>query len=100
MYEQIEKLFPVLLKSLSDFSDEVVKQDLKVLAEIVSSQNCNQSRQTSGIPLEKNRYFPELINDLIRIFNTDRRLLDDRGSFIIRYIGKSLCFFFTVKYKL
>ncbi|KAL0278812.1 UNVERIFIED_CONTAM: hypothetical protein PYX00_000512 [Menopon gallinae] len=86
MYEQIEKLFPVLLKALSDSSDEVVKQDLKVLAEIVSSQNGNQSRETTGVLLEKNRYFPELINDLIRIFNTDRRLLDDRGSFIIRQL--------------
>lgn len=95
MFNHVEKLFPVLLKVLSDSSDEVVQQDLEVLAEIVSSRlvEVNSSEEGSkkvdnsesvSVSLETNKYFPEFINSLLRLFSTDRRLLEDRGSFIIR----------------
>ena len=38
MFQYIDELFPVLLKTLSDTSDEVVILDLEVLAEISSSK--------------------------------------------------------------
>lgn len=36
MVQHVDELFPVLLKVLSDSADEVVQQDLEVLAEIMS----------------------------------------------------------------
>lgn len=89
MFDHVEKLFPVLLKVLSDSSDEVVQQDLEVLAEIVSSRlEVTEGTKSvdNSVSLETNKYFPEFINSLLRLFNTDRRLLEDRGSFIIRYV--------------
>ena len=38
MFQYIDDIFPVLLKTLSDTSDEVVILDLEVLAEISSSK--------------------------------------------------------------
>lgn len=37
MFKHVDELFPVLLRTLSDSSDEVVQQALVVLAEIISS---------------------------------------------------------------
>ena len=83
MFDHVEKLFLVLLKVLSDSSDEVVQQDLEVLAEVVSYQTDGKSSdQTSDLSM--NRYFPEFINSLLKLFSTDRRLLEERGFFIIR----------------
>lgn len=84
MFEHIEKLFPVLLKILSDSSDEVVLQDLEVLAEIVSSQGSSKTIDNKCSNLDKNTYFPEFINNLLMLFSGDKRLLEERGSFIIR----------------
>lgn len=36
MVQHVDELFPVLLRVLSDSADEVVQQDLEVLAEIMS----------------------------------------------------------------
>nr|CAD7585743.1 unnamed protein product [Timema genevievae] len=43
MFPYIEKLFPELRRALSDSSDEVVQQDLEVLAEIISSPSITSS---------------------------------------------------------
>lgn len=37
MYPHIDELFPILLKVLSDSSEEVVQHDLEVLTQIVST---------------------------------------------------------------
>jgi vacuole morphology and inheritance protein 14 len=37
MFRHVDELFPVLLRTLSDDSDEVVQDALKVLAQIISS---------------------------------------------------------------
>lgn len=90
MFEHVEKLFPVLLKVLSDSSDEVVQQDVEVLAAIVSHQNkdsigLNRDMLVEGTKnTEMNKYFLDFINNLLKLFNTDKRLLEERGSFIIR----------------
>ncbi|CAG8581727.1 4384_t:CDS:10 [Funneliformis mosseae] len=67
--------FPVLLKTLSDPSDEVVKRDLQLLAQL--SYNSEE-------------YFTRFMVDLLKLFSTDRRLLESRGSLIIRHLCMSL----------
>lgn len=85
MFEHIEKLFLVLLKVLSDSSDEVVQQDMEVLAEVISYQQGTSEESEPIQPNDStNKYFPEFIDNLLRLFSTDRRLLEERGSFIIR----------------
>ena len=44
MFQYIDDIFPVLLKTLSDTSDEVVILDLEVLAEISSSKIGHSTR--------------------------------------------------------
>jgi vacuole morphology and inheritance protein 14 len=68
--------FPVLLKTLSDSSEEVIKHDLQLLAQISSSSEEN--------------YFRAFMINLLELFSTDRRLLETRGSFIIRQLCLNL----------
>lgn len=67
--------FPALLKTLSDPSEDVIRCDLKLLA------------QMSGASDDAyNSYLANLVN----LFSTDRRLLEARGSLIIRQLCTSL----------
>lgn len=68
--------FPALLKTLSDPSDEVVRCDLRLLAQISSAS--------------EDAYFHSFMADLLSLFSTDRRLLETRGSLIIRQLCVSL----------
>ncbi|KAF4619657.1 hypothetical protein D9613_005002 [Agrocybe pediades] len=68
--------FPALLKTLSDSSEEVIKHDLQLLAQISSS-----SEET---------YFKAFMINLLELFSTDRRLLETRGSLIIRQLCLNL----------
>lgn len=68
--------FPALLKTLSDSSEEVIKHDLQLLAQISSS-----SEET---------YFKAFMMNLLELFGTDRRLLETRGSLIIRQLCLNL----------
>ncbi|KAI8139958.1 vacuolar protein 14 C-terminal Fig4p binding-domain-containing protein [Fennellomyces sp. T-0311] len=68
--------FPALLKTLSDSSEEVVRRDLQLLAQISSHSN--------------NEYFRHFMTNLLSLFSTDRRLLESRGSLIIRQLCLSL----------
>lgn len=68
--------FPVLLKTLSDPSEEVVKQDLQLLAQI--------STHSETV------YFQTLMTNLLTLFSTDRKLLDTRGSLIVRQLCYNL----------
>lgn len=68
--------FPALLKTLSDSSDEVIKHDLLLLAQISTSSEEN--------------YFKSFMVNLLELFSTDRRLLDHRGSLIIRQLCLNL----------
>lgn len=68
--------FPALLKNLSDPSEEVIKYDLQLLAQV--STNSEES------------YFKSFMHSLLGLFSTDRRLLETRGSLIIRQLCISL----------
>ncbi|KAG8739366.1 hypothetical protein FRC10_005685 [Ceratobasidium sp. 414] len=68
--------FPALLKTLSDTSEEVIKYDLQLLAQISSSS--------------EEGYFKNFVMNLLELFSTDKGLLDTRGSLIIRQLCMSL----------
>ncbi|KAH9959873.1 vacuolar protein 14 C-terminal Fig4p binding-domain-containing protein [Russula dissimulans] len=68
--------FPALLKTLSDNSEEVIKHDLQLLAQISSASN--------------DSYFKAFMINLLDLFSTDRRLLETRGSLIIRQLCLNL----------
>ncbi|GJJ79166.1 vacuole morphology and inheritance protein 14 [Entomortierella parvispora] len=68
--------FPVLLKTLSDPSEEVIKRDLQLLAQISSHSD--------------DAYFHNFMLNMLSLFSTDRRLLENRGSVIIRQLCVSL----------
>ncbi|KAG8219009.1 vacuolar protein 14 C-terminal Fig4p binding-domain-containing protein [Butyriboletus roseoflavus] len=68
--------FPALLKTLSDPSEEVIKHDLQLLAQISSSS--------------EESYFRVFMMNLLELFSTDRKLLEARGSLIIRQLCLNL----------
>jgi len=68
--------FPALLKTLSDPSEEVIKSDLQLLAQISSSSD--------------EEYFTSFMVNLVRLFSTDRSLLEFRGRTIIGQLCVSL----------
>ncbi|KAI6127420.1 vacuolar protein 14 C-terminal Fig4p binding-domain-containing protein [Pisolithus croceorrhizus] len=68
--------FPALLKTLSDPSEEVIKHDLQLLAQISSSS--------------EESYFKAFMINLLELFSTDRKLLEARGSLIIRQLCLNL----------
>ena len=68
--------FPALLKTLSDSSDEVIKHDLQLLAQISSSS--------------EESYFKSFMVNLLQLFSTDRALLEVRGNLIIRQLCLNL----------
>jgi len=83
MFNHVEDLFVILMKSLSDTSDEVVQQTLVVMAEIISSKSL-EAITTDPDGKMQNKYFTKFIINLLRLFSTDRHLLEERGAFIIR----------------
>uniref|UniRef100_T1IMF9 Protein VAC14 homolog n=1 Tax=Strigamia maritima TaxID=126957 RepID=T1IMF9_STRMM len=94
IFAHVEEIFPVLLKTLSDPSDEVVILNLEVLAEISLSvagktRQCKMDmilpdsvKELQDSLKRLNSYF---IN-LLQLFGTDQQLLEDRGSFIVRQL--------------
>ncbi|CAO1638889.1 unnamed protein product [Sympodiomycopsis kandeliae] len=68
--------FPALLKTLSDPAEEVIRHDLRLLAQISSAS--------------EDSYFSSFMANLLSLFSTDRRLLETRGSLIIRQLCASL----------
>lgn len=119
MFRHTDGLFPMLLKTLSDESDEVILKDLEVLAEIASSpagqtdQTCScdsaadnklalkapeaakAGQQPSPAPRavdsspstpSMNSYFYKFMINLLKRFSLERKLLENRGAFIIRQL--------------
>ncbi|SCV72707.1 BQ2448_4244 [Microbotryum intermedium] len=66
----------LLLKMLSDSSERVLRMDLQLLAQISASAD--------------DEYFPTFMMSLLELFSTDRKLLETRGSLIIRQLCASL----------
>ncbi|CAD6238651.1 GSCOCG00008503001-RA-CDS [Cotesia congregata] len=83
MYNHIDDLFPVLMRTLGDNSDEVVQQNLVVIAEIISPQSTEDKDKSETTKISP-KYFTKFIVNLLRLFSTDRHLLEDKGAFIIR----------------
>lgn len=77
-YEQSESGLSIalLLKMLSDPSERVLRYDLQLLAQISSTA--------------EDDYFPSFMMSLLSLFSTDRRLLETRGSLIVRQLCSSL----------
>ncbi|PNS20616.1 hypothetical protein CAC42_343 [Sphaceloma murrayae] len=71
-----EGTFPALLKTLSDPSEVVVTRDLLLLSQI-----CRNSDDS---------YFSVFMVSLLKLFCTDRRLLETRGNLIIRQLCLNL----------
>ncbi|XP_046552711.1 protein VAC14 homolog isoform X1 [Haliotis rubra] len=99
-FRYIDEFFKLLLNTLSDPSDDVVLLDLEVLAEISSNPaGDNFTTETTNltipspvrqlVDLQKglNQYFTKFMIHLLDLFKTDRQLLEDRGSFIIRQLA-------------
>lgn len=116
MFRHTDSLFPMLLKTLSDESDEVILKDLEVLAEIASSpagqtdQAGSCDKTDSKIELKvpdksgqhlhtgtramdsspstpsMNSYFYKFMINLLKRFSLERKLLENRGAFIIRQL--------------
>ena len=85
MFEYIDDIFPVLLKTLSDTSDEVVILDLEVLAEISSSKT-GRSDSKNVTPATTSPHFKQFMLSLLKLFSADKNLLETKGSFIIRQL--------------
>lgn len=115
MFRHTDSLFPMLLKTLSDESDEVILKDLEVLAEIASSpagqtepvgscdstddklvlkvpdtvkqgQQPSKAVDTSPSTPSMNSYFYKFMINLLKRFSLERKLLENRGAFIIRQL--------------
>uniref|UniRef100_A0A4W4EUE5 Protein VAC14 homolog n=1 Tax=Electrophorus electricus TaxID=8005 RepID=A0A4W4EUE5_ELEEL len=114
MFRHTDSLFPMLLKSLSDESDEVILKDLEVLAEIASSpagqteysgsrdstdrtelhvpdgskvvQLGSKVVDSSPSTPSMNSYFYKFMINLLKRFSLERKLLETRGAFIIRQL--------------
>lgn len=97
IFVHVEDIFPRLLQTLSDPSDEVVLLDLEVLAEISSSSGTTAAALKSVAPKElsgdsttlggaSNGYFGKFMLSLLDLFQADPQLLEERGSFIIRQL--------------
>lgn len=70
LHEHLGELFPTLLRTLSDVDEQVVRVDLEVLARI---------------SLDKDN-FEMVLNELMSLFQQHRKLLETRGSLIIRQL--------------
>lgn len=110
MFRHTDSLFPMLLKTLSDESDEVILKDLEVLAEIASSpagqtdlvgscdntdhklelkvpdKSNNKAMDSSPSTPSMNSYFYKFMINLLKRFSLERKLLENRGAFIIRQL--------------
>lgn len=73
----IESIFPLLLTTLSYPNEEVVQNDLKVIAKIISPSATEKNNK---------KYFDTFIISLLKQFSCDRTLLKERGQFIIRFV--------------
>ena len=101
MVKFVDDIFPVLLKTLSDTSDEVVILNLQVLAEICSPDKTADTKDpdaaadattaTSG-GKNRNPHFKQFLLNLLKLFGANRNLLETKGSFIIRSVDSLITF--------
>lgn len=96
VFDNITKVAPVLLKSLSDSADKVVRLSLKVLAELSTPPGSelqpgvarpDAASASPALLAAATDFFNSFIVDLLRLFNTERELLEYRGAFIVRHLA-------------
>ncbi|KPV76792.1 uncharacterized protein RHOBADRAFT_34234, partial [Rhodotorula graminis WP1] len=80
----------VLLKLLSDSSERVLRYDLQLLAQISSLGSGPGAGARGAAGGGDDEYFAPLMSSLLELFSTDRKLLETRGSLIIRQLCGSL----------
>lgn len=71
-----ESTFSVLLQTLIDPSETVVKKDLQLLSQISKTSD--------------DSYFSSFMVSLLKLFATDKKLLETRGNLIIRHLSMDL----------
>jgi vacuole morphology and inheritance protein 14 len=82
MTQYIPALLPVLLRTLSDPSDQVVLLNLQVLSRISLAQREElEERQQKE---REEAQFELVLTAILNLFATDRQLLETRGSLIVR----------------
>eukprot|EP00970_Alexandrium_tamarense_P015454 scaffold5185_cov198-Alexandrium_tamarense.AAC.2 len=102
MTEFLTQLLPVLLKTLSDASDDVVLLTLQVLARISLDDGGSRIDSDQGKKKEEHKdshdtihcgllrgkkdekHFKLVINAILGLFASDRMLLENRGSLVVR----------------
>lgn len=96
MNDFLESLLPVLLRTLSDPSDEVVLLNLEVLSRIALGNSTDDTKSNSNLKLDPTIHdgimagksnsskFQMVLNAILTLFSKDRALLELRGSLIIR----------------
>ncbi|KAL1110524.1 hypothetical protein AAG570_008052 [Ranatra chinensis] len=77
----IDVVFPVLLKNLSDHSDDVVLHIIHVVSQIIL-----RSAEDAAIDNNLSPYFTKFLCSLIKLFSLNGQLLEDKGPFIIRQL--------------
>ncbi|KAJ2448892.1 hypothetical protein GGF42_004951, partial [Coemansia sp. RSA 2424] len=77
--------FPVLLKMLSDSSEQVVKLDLELFAQI-SLYSQRISQEEGGEGEEEHSYLLRFLGSLLQMFATDRVLLETRAALMVRQL--------------
>ncbi|CAJ0944419.1 unnamed protein product, partial [Mesorhabditis belari] len=92
LFTHMETIFPQLLSSLSDSSDEVLLLDLHLLSDLCSHKDGNVS-EILGIDAETRKELTGLSQllikfalSLINMFRKDSQLLSERGVLIIRQL--------------
>ena len=99
-FGEMKEIFPAVMLCLCDSYDEVVLICLEVLAEVSSSRagltHSEGINYENNVPnsvslfvrtnIRINMYFAQFLVNLMEEFRTQSRLLDDRGSYIIRQL--------------
>ncbi|KAK6477104.1 protein VAC14-like protein [Huso huso] len=103
MFRHTDSLFPMLLKTLSDESDEVILKDhvsgrtfRNVTAQQIELQVPGSTKWKDGFGSKgadcspstpsMNSYFYKFMINLLKRFSMERKLLEMRGTFIIRQL--------------
>ncbi|KAJ2158342.1 hypothetical protein GGF46_003843 [Coemansia sp. RSA 552] len=73
--------FPVLLKMLGDSSEQVVKLDLELFAQISQCAYDDDDGDSEELP-----YLSRFLGSLLQMFATDRVLLETRGALMVRQL--------------
>lgn len=74
---RLDTLLPVLLRILQDSYDQVVRKDIEVLARLCYNQDEHKLDQEN---------FRLVLDHIVQEFSRDRRLLNKRGSLIVRQL--------------